>query len=84
MKISFSCWSAQLYCNFALRLLEMPKYIFYIFIVVGAAVAIYAKADQSQNQLILVAGIVVLMAGVYGVARTIPSKNDRPNDNENN
>ena len=62
----------------------MPKYIFYIFIVIGAAVAIYAKADQSQNQFILIAGIVILMAGVYGVARTIPSKKDQQNDDEHN
>ena len=45
-------------------------------ITVGGAVALYAKAQEQQNQYILMAGIVLLMIGVYRLSRNIPSKND--------
>ncbi|MEL0456078.1 hypothetical protein WJN01_07560 [Flavobacteriaceae bacterium SZ-1-7] len=52
------------------------KYFNYVLIIIGAFVAMYAKAGEEQNQLILIVGIVLLMVGVYRIARTIPSKND--------
>lgn len=55
------------------------KYFNYILILLGAIVAMYAKAEAQQNQYILIAGIVILMIGIYRIARTIPS---RKNDNE--
>jgi len=55
------------------------KYFNYILIILGAIVAMYAKAEAQQNQYILIAGIVILMIGIYRIARTIPS---RKNDNE--
>ncbi|MEP1489401.1 MAG: hypothetical protein ABJK28_13340 [Algibacter sp.] len=51
------------------------KYINYILILVGAFIAMYAKAGADQNQALLVIGIVMLMLGVYRVSRMIPSKN---------
>ena len=62
------------------------KYINYILIVLGAVVAIYSKAEEEQNQYILIAGIIILMAGIYRISKTIPSKNSEENmfeDNEN-
>ncbi len=50
------------------------KYLNYILILVGAVIAIYAKANSAQNQLVLIGGIVVLMLGVYRISKTIPSK----------
>ena len=58
------------------------KYLNYILIILGAFVAMYAKTGASQNQYILIGGIVVLMIGVYRVSKTIPSKSD--NQVENN
>lgn len=52
------------------------KYINYIFIVVGAIVAMYAKTGTSQNQYILIGGIVLLMVGIYRISKTIPNKQD--------
>ncbi|GAA4952352.1 hypothetical protein GCM10023314_27240 [Algibacter agarivorans] len=52
------------------------KYLNYILIIVGAFVAMYAKTGMDQNQYVLIGGLVVLMIGVYRVARTIPSKTD--------
>ena len=57
------------------------KYLNYIFIVLGAVVAIYAKTGTEQNQYILIGGIVILMIGIYRISKTIPSKDD---DNLNN
>ncbi len=57
------------------------KNINYFLIVLGALVALYAKAGGAQNQLILIAGIVVLMIGIYRIAKTIPSKKDNNDDN---
>ncbi len=61
------------------------KYLNYILILVGAFIAMYAKAGADQNQALLVIGIVMLMLGVYRVSRTIPSKNSEHNieDSEN-
>ena len=42
----------------------------------------YAKTGTNQNQYILIGGIVILMIGVYRIAKTIPSKSD--NEVENN
>ncbi|MEP3836148.1 MAG: LPXTG cell wall anchor domain-containing protein [Algibacter sp.] len=62
------------------------KYINYILIIIGAFVAMYAKTGTSQNQYILIGGIVLLMIGVYRVSRNIPSRSNEEQDNndENN
>ncbi|PNQ72295.1 hypothetical protein C1T31_12125 [Hanstruepera neustonica] len=52
----------------------------YFLILVGAIVAIYAQANEKQSTAILILGIAMLMFGVYRIARTIPSKNDKDND----
>lgn len=53
----------------------MP-YLNYILILIGAIVAIYAKTGAEQNQTILIAGIVLLMLGVYRVSKSVPSKEE--------
>ncbi|RED49618.1 hypothetical protein [Seonamhaeicola aphaedonensis] len=58
------------------------KYLNYFLIVIGATIALYANGIKEQNQYILIAGIVLLMVGIYRLSRTIPSKID--NDNELN
>ncbi len=62
------------------------KYLNYILIIVGAFVAMYAKTGADQNQYVLIGGLVLLMAGVYRIAKTIPSRhNDEDEDiSENN
>ncbi|OUR99022.1 hypothetical protein A9Q86_13215 [Flavobacteriales bacterium 33_180_T64] len=63
----------------------MSRTVSYILIVIGAIIAIYAQAQEQQNQYILIGGIVVLMLGIYSISRNIPSKNDSDeNDNQNN
>ncbi|MGS2726398.1 hypothetical protein ACU8DI_07295 [Psychroserpens sp. BH13MA-6] len=62
----------------------MPKIISYFLIVIGGIIAIYAQAQEEQNQLILIGGIVMLMLGIYNISRHIPSKRDRDNDHQNN
>jgi hypothetical protein len=59
----------------------MPRSLSYIFIVIGGIIAIYAQAKEDQSQYVLIAGIAILMLGIYNISRTIPSKNDdREND----
>ncbi|WP_204345891.1 hypothetical protein [Psychroserpens algicola] len=55
----------------------MPRFVSYILIVIGGIIAIYAQAEADQNQYILIAGIAVLMIGIYSVSRRIPSKKDQ-------
>ena len=62
----------------------MPRSVSYILIVIGGIVAIYAQANEQQNQFILIAGIVILMLGIYNVSRNIPSKKDGEDDSQNN
>lgn len=44
----------------------------------------YAKAGEQKNQYILISGIVVLMIGVYRISKTIPSKRDNNQEEDNN
>ncbi|WP_298902793.1 hypothetical protein [uncultured Psychroserpens sp.] len=61
----------------------MPRTVSYFLIVIGGIIAIYAQAQEQQNQYILIGGIVVLMLGIYSVSRNIPSKNDRDDSDDN-
>jgi len=56
------------------------KYFNYILILFGAFVAIYSKSGVEQNQYVLIAGIIVLMVGIYRVSKSIPSKVDNSED----
>ncbi len=58
----------------------MSRIISYFLILVGAVVAIYARAGETQNQYILIGGIMMLMAGIYRISRNIPSKKDQSED----
>lgn len=61
----------------------MQRKISYILILIGGIIAIYAQAQEQQNQYILIGGIVVLMLGIYSISRNIPSKkNDDDNKNQ--
>ncbi|UKM64271.1 hypothetical protein GSB9_00818 [Flavobacteriaceae bacterium GSB9] len=59
------------------------KYLNYILIIIGAFVAIYAKAGARQNQMVLILGIVMLMIGVYRISKSIPSRKSDDNDSGN-
>ena len=48
-----------------------------ICIVGGGAVAIYAQAEEKQNNYILMGGIILLMFGIYRISRNIPSKYEK-------
>jgi putative Mn2+ efflux pump MntP len=65
----------------------MNRKINYILMIIGGLVAFYAQAEKKQNEYLLIAGIVLLMLGIYRLARTIPSKKDDENtttdDNHN-
>ena len=60
--------------------MNFSRLINVILIILGAIVAVYAKAGAEQNVYILIAGIVLLMLGVYRISRNIPSKNDQEMD----
>jgi len=57
--------------------MNFSRLISVLLIIFGAVVAVYAKAGAEQNVYILIAGIVLLMLGVYRISRNIPSKNDQ-------
>jgi len=59
------------------------KYLNYLLIVAGAFVAMYAKTGTEQNQYLLIGGISLLMAGIYRVSKTIPSRNEEDDNSEN-
>jgi hypothetical membrane protein len=61
----------------------MSRIINYFLILIGAFVAIYAQAEEDQNQYILIGGIMVLMIGVYRISRNIPSKQNQEENNQN-
>ncbi len=60
--------------------MNFSRLINVLLIILGVIVAVYAKAGAEQNVYILIAGIVLLMLGVYRISRNIPSKNDQEMD----
>jgi hypothetical protein len=64
--------------------MNINRFINFILILAGGLVAIYAKAEEEQNQYILIGGIVVLMIGLYRLSRGISSRNTSENDTETN
>lgn len=60
------------------------KYLNYILIVVGAFTAMFAKVGEHENQLVLMVGIVLLMIGVYRISKTIPSRKENQDDENQN
>lgn len=43
----------------------------------------YGKAGADNNQYVLIVGIVMLMIGIYRLSKTIPSKDNNENEDEN-
>ncbi|MFC4721834.1 hypothetical protein ACFO5O_05855 [Geojedonia litorea] len=64
--------------------MNLSKTISYFLIAIGGLVAVYAQAQEDQNQMILIGGIVILMIGVYRVSRGIPSKSNEEDSTDNN
>ena len=60
----------------------MSKKISYILIILGGLVAFYAQAEKQQNEYLLIGGIVLLMLGLYRLARTIPSRSSDSSDGD--
>ena len=54
--------------------MSISRTISLICIVIGGCIAFYANANAQQNTYVLIAGIVLLMFGVYRISRNIPSK----------
>lgn len=54
--------------------MKKQQYISYIFILIGAALAIYGQSGEENNVTILIIGIIILMSGIYRISSTIPSK----------
>ncbi|WP_412984770.1 hypothetical protein [Pontimicrobium sp. IMCC45349] len=52
------------------------KGINYFLILIGAAVAIYADAQEQQNAYILIGGIIVLAFGLFRLSSTIPNRKE--------
>jgi uncharacterized membrane protein YqgA involved in biofilm formation len=46
-------------------------------IIIGGGIALYAQAEEKQDIYMLIAGIVLLMFGIYRTSRNIPSKFDK-------
>jgi len=57
---------------------SFSKILNYVLIILGASIAIYAQAEEKQDVVILVIGIVALMVGIYRVSRNIGDKPKGP------
>ncbi len=63
--------------------MSLSRIINLIMILIGGFIAIYARTGTEQNQYVLIAGICILMAGVYRISRNIPSKSEREESKKN-
>lgn len=57
--------------------MNLSRIISFLLIAIGGIIALYAQSGTNQNQYVLVAGIFLLMMGVYRISRNIPSKYDK-------
>lgn len=62
--------------------MNISRIISLLLIMIGGFIAFYAQAGADQNEYVLVAGIFILMMGVYRISRNIPSKNEKEWQNE--
>lgn len=60
----------------------MPKSINYLLIIVGGLIALYAQAGETQNQYLLIGGIVILMMGLYRISRNLSSKSESSDNDQ--
>ena len=58
--------------------MNISRILNFLMIVIGCIIAIYAKSDASQNQYLLIIGIMLLMLGLYRLSRGISDR--KPND----
>ena len=61
----------------------MNNTINYSLVLIGSIIAIYAKATEEQDLVVLIFGIIILMFGIYRIASKIPSKHDKNLDDNN-
>ena len=61
------------------------KYLNYVLLVVGAATAFYSDtfANYNQKTAVLVAGMVLMMLGIYRISRGLRSRSDQSDREEN-
>ena len=52
----------------------MMSKINYLLILIGGIVALYAQAEEDQNQYLLIGGIFILMIGLYRLSRGLSSR----------
>lgn len=62
----------------------MKSKLNYVLILIGGAIALYANADDDQDQYLLIGGIFVLMIGLYRLARRIPEKPNSQSEEDTN
>ena len=72
--------SKAYFCKSFYVIMNISRAINLICIVIGGAIAIYAQAEEQQNTYLLIAGIVLLMFGIYRTSRNIPSKYDKQDE----
>lgn len=60
--------------------MKSAQTLYYILIIFGIFVAMYAKVDDYENSYLLILGICSLLFGVFKISQTIPSKKDAEND----
>jgi uncharacterized membrane protein YqgA involved in biofilm formation len=57
--------------------MNISKIVNLLAIIIGGGIALYAQAEEKQDIYMLIAGIVLLMFGIYRTSRNIPSKFDK-------
>lgn len=70
--------SLNLYPKLVDPMQSFSKTLNYLFIIIGAVVAIYAQAGEQQDTTVLVVGIMMLMVGIYRISRNIGDKPKGP------
>ena len=62
--------------------MNLNRIINLVTILVGGVITLYAQAGEDQNNYLLIAGIVLLLFGIYRTSRGIPSKYDQASNDE--
>ena len=61
---------------------KLKRNISYVLILGGGILALYQQSLETPNQYLLIAGLGMLMVGVYTTSRRIPDKKKSSKDDE--
>jgi hypothetical protein len=63
---------------------QIRRNISYFLVLFGGVLAIYEQSLEASNHYILIAGLAMLMIGIYSISKRVSSKNNKEDQKPSN